>query len=656
MTALRPTSRPPRVRVAWWVGVLAAAAVVLVVAVLLGGSSYRVAGDSDPGRLTSIVVSVLRLCATVSGSVCVGALVFAVFCTVPRSSGRIDVDGYAAVLRAGRAGAVWTTSALLLVGATAVDSAGKPLNTLARPGALADLIGAQELPKGWLVAAVLAGLVTVGLRFAFSWSGLAGLAALAALALLPPPLSANAAEGAGHDINTSAVIVHVVAASVYLGTLLALLVHVRRGGGHAALAVRRYTIIAGLCWAAVVVTGVVLTLFLLPRSSVFTTTYGVLTVAVVVATVVLGGLGVLTRRRLRRAVGRMVDGGSRTSPLAWAGLDLVLLVVVMGASEAAARQPAPVFYLHPPSVSEVLLGYPLPLAPDLGRLLTLWRPDLVLGPLAVLLALAYLLGTRRAGVGWPWWRTASFTAGCLVLLLAACSGVNTYAHATFSVHMGQHMALNMVAAPLLVVGAPFTLAARALPAAVTPGPREWLLAVARSPLVRALTHPFVTLVVYAGTLFGIYLTPAFEVVAQYHWAHLLTSVIVLGTGYFFFWAVLGVDEGPARPPHLVRLGMLVVLMFVNALFGVVVTTTDQVLGGTWYTYLSMPWVSSLAHEQQVGGLISWLGGEVPMLLAAVALLVQWSRTTDADDGPMRTSPGTHDDYADMVATLARARR
>ncbi|MEO6880934.1 MAG: cytochrome c oxidase assembly protein [Mycobacteriaceae bacterium] len=652
MSALRPAAHPPRVRVAWWVGVVGAVVVVVVAAVLLGGSSYRVAGDTDPGRLTTLVVSLLRLCATVSGSVCVGALVFAVLCTVPRGSGRIDADGYAAVLRAGRAAGVWTTSALLLVGATAVDSAGKPLSTLLRPGALADLIGAQELPKGWLVAAVLAGLVAVGLRFAFSWSGLAGLAVLAALALLPPPLSANAAEGAGHDINTSAIVVHVVAAAVYLGTLLALLVHVRRGGGHASLAARRYTIIAGTCWVAVVLTGVVLTVFLLPPTSVLSTSYGVLTLAVVILTVALGGLGVLTRRRLRRAVAE----GSRRSPLAWAGLDLTLLVVVMGASEAAARQPAPVFYLHPPSVSEVLLGYPLPVAPDLGRLLTLWRPDLVLGPAAVLLALAYLLGARRVRGRWPWWRTASFTAGCVVLLLATCSGVNAYAHATFSVHMGQHMALNMVAAPLLVVGAPFTLVARALPAASTPGPREWLLAVARAPLVRALTHPVGTLVLYAGTLFGIYLTPAFEVVAQYHWAHLATSVIVLGTGYLFFWPVLGIDEGPARPPHLVRLGMLVALMFVNAVFGVVVTTTSHVLGGTWYTYLSMPWVSSLAHEQQVGGLISWLGGEVPMLLAAVVLLVQWSQTTDADDGPERTAPGTHDDYADMVATLARGRR
>lgn len=646
----QPSLRAVLERLALRVGVLAAAVLVVAVALLLGGAEYRVSGSTDPGRPSSILVSLLRLCATVSGAVCVGSLVFAVFCTVPQGSGRIDADGYAAVLRAGRAGLLWTASALLLVPVTAVDSAGQPLGALLRSGALPALVGAQELPKGWLVAAVLAGLVTLGLRVVLSWSGLLGLSVLAAAALLPPALAGNAAEGAGHDVGTSAVVVHVVAASVYLGALVALLAHLRRGGGHAELAAQRYTVIAGSCWCAVVGTGVVLAVFLLPASAALDSSYGILVVLTAVLTLTLGGLGVLVRRRLRRTAGTARGRG----PLAWAGLDLVLLLVAMGASEAAARQPAPVFTLHPPTVNQVLLGYSLPLAPNLGRLLTLWRPDLLLGPLAVLLAVSYLLGARRAGRSWPWWRTASWVGGCVVLVLATCSGINAYAHATFSVHMAQHMVLNMVVAPLLVVGAPLTLAAQVLPASTVPGPREWLLAVGRAPLVRALAHPVGALVLYTATLFGIYLTPVFGVVTQYHWAHQLTSVVVLATGYLVFWPVIGRDDGPARPLHLVRLGMLVVLMFVNAAFGVVVVTTTQVIGYTWYTYLAMPWVSSLGHEQQVGGLISWLGGEVPMLVAVVVLLVQWSRSSD--DGSEQPRSDTEDDYAAMVDTLARSRR
>jgi cytochrome c oxidase assembly factor CtaG/putative copper export protein len=647
-----PTLAGPRWgRAALRWGVAAAAVLAVGVVLALGGSEYRTSGDTDPGLVTSTVVALLRLAATLSGAVCVGALVFAVFCTVPGRSGRIEADGYAAVLRAGRAGLLWTGSALLLVAASAVSTAGQPLSTLLQPGALAGLVGAQEQPKAWLVVVVLAGLVTVGLRFALSWAGLLGLTLLAVLALLPPSLAGNAAEGAGHDIDTSAVVVHGVAASVYLGVLVALLAHLRRRGGHAGLAARRVSTLVGACWVAVVASGAVLTGFLLPPGDVLRTAYGRLTVLVVALTAVLGGLSVLARRRLRRAAGSG-DAGSR-SPLAWAGLDVLLLLLVMGASGAAARQPAPVFTSRPPSVVEVLLGYPLPLGPTLGRLATLWRPDLVLGPAAVGLALVYLLGVRRTGRDWPWWRTASWVGGCAVLLVATCSGVNAYAHATFSVHMGQHMALNMVAAPLLVVGAPLTLAARALRPAAVPGPREWLLAVAGSQLVRTLVHPVVALVVYTATLFGLYLTPVFGVVVQYHWAHLGSSVLVLLTGYLVFWAVLGIDAGPARPPQLARLGLVVGLMFVNALFGVVVLTTTRVLGFTWYTYLAMPWVSSLAHEQRVGGLVSWLGGEVPMLVAVVVLLVQLSRGHDGDSGPGTTG---EDDYAAMVASLARSRR
>ena len=71
----------------------------------------------------------------------------------------------------------------------------------------------------------------------------------------------------------------------------------------------------------------------------------------------------------------------------------------------------------------------------------------------------------------------------------------------FSVHMETHMMLSMLAPVLLVLGGPVTLALRALPVAGKdgpPGPREWLLAIVRSPVSRFLTHPVVALVLFVG--------------------------------------------------------------------------------------------------------------------------------------------------------------
>ncbi len=59
----------------------------------------------------------------------------------------------------------------------------------------------------------------------------------------------------------------------------------------------------------------------------------------------------------------------------------------------------------------------------------------------------------------------------------------------FSGHMVGHMVLSMVVPPLLVLGAPITLALRALPGRSdgSRGAREWLLAVVDSRYLRVVS-------------------------------------------------------------------------------------------------------------------------------------------------------------------------
>jgi putative copper resistance protein D len=84
------------------------------------------------------------------------------------------------------------------------------------------------------------------------------------------------------------------------------------------------------------------------------------------------------------------------------------------------------------------------------------------------LAAVYVIAVvrlRRRGDVWPTGRLVSWLAGCAALVAATCSGVRAYGSAMFSVHMVEHMTLNMFVPVLLVLGAPATLALRALPAA-----------------------------------------------------------------------------------------------------------------------------------------------------------------------------------------------
>ena len=104
----------------------------------------------------------------------------------------------------------------------------------------------------------------------------------------------------------------------------------------------------------------------------------------------------------------------------------------------------------------------------------------------------------------------------------------------FSVHMATHMLLSMVAPVLFVLGAPVTLGLRALPVAgrgSPPGPREWLLALVRSPVAKVLTHPVVALVLFVGSFYALYFSGLFDTALNYHWAHLLMNAHFLLAGY-----------------------------------------------------------------------------------------------------------------------------
>ena len=84
----------------------------------------------------------------------------------------------------------------------------------------------------------------------------------------------------------------------------------------------------------------------------------------------------------------------------------------------------------------------------------------VLAGLAGLYA-AGLLAVWRRHARWPAWRAVSFLAGLFVCVLATSSAVAVYDMAMFSAQMLGHLALLMVAPPLLAAGRPVTLALHA---------------------------------------------------------------------------------------------------------------------------------------------------------------------------------------------------
>jgi putative copper resistance protein D len=181
---------------------------------------------------------------------------------------------------------------------------------------------------------------------------------------------------------------------------------------------------------------------------------------------------------------------------------------------------------------------------------------------------------------------------------------------------------------LLVLGGPVTLALRALSPAgrgAPPGPREWILTLLHSPFSKFMTHPLVASVLFVGSYYVLYLGGVFELLADYHAAHVAMNLHFMVSGYLFYWVVIGIDPAPRTLSPVAKLAMVFGSLPFHAFFGVALMSTDNIIARDYYNSLMLPWNPDLMSDQRLGGGIAWAAGEIPLVLVMLALLVQWSR-------------------------------
>jgi putative copper resistance protein D len=647
-----------------------------VVAVLAGATAASLAalaladaltatGLPDPGPVTTLGLPFVRAAGEIAAAIAVGGLLVAAFFVPPQDNGVLDADGYRALRMAGVAAAVWGVCAAAMVPLTLSDVSGKPLRDHLSPAEIWRVADLVDTASAWRWTAVLALVLAVAARAVLRWSWMPVLLGLALLSLVPLALTGHSASGGSHDMATNSLLIHLVAGALWAGGLLALLAHALRGGDHTDLAARRFSRVALWCFAAMTLSGIVNTLVRVRLPDLFTTSYGVLIVGKIVA---LGVLGVIGARQRRRAVFALQSDPAARAPLIrLAVAEALVFAVTFGIAVGLGRTPPPPPAVLNPSPVEVALGYDLAGPPTIARILLDWRFDLLFGTAAIVLAALYVAAVvrlRRRGDAWPVGRTVSWLLGCALLLFATSSGLGRYMPAMFSAHMGAHMLLSMLVPILMVLGAPTTLALRALPTAGKgnpPGPREWLLAGLHSRFSRFFTHPVVATVMFVAGFYALYFGGIFDVAVSNHAAHVLMNLHFLLTGYLFYWAVIGVDPTPRVIPPLGKIGMVFASIPLHAFFGVLLMGMADVLGEQFYRSLQLPWHTDLLGDQKLGGSIAWAAGEIPLVMVLMALLIQWQRTdrrtaTRLDRAAERDHDADLAAYNAMLAELARRDR
>ena len=618
-------------------------------------------GLPNPGPVTTYGLPFVRAAGEIAAVVAVGSFLFAAFLVPPQPNGVLDVGGYRALRLGTAASAVWTVCAVLLVPLTVSDVSGQPLREHLNPMSVWSAASLVETAGAWRWTAFLAAAVTIVSLPVLRWSWTPALTAGALATLAPLGLTGHSSSGGAHDVATNSLLIHLGAGALWAGGLLALLAHVMRRGEHADVAARRFSALAFWCFVAMAVSGVVNALVRIKLPDLVHTEYGWLIIGKVIALCLLGVIG--WRQRRSGVAALQADPSARGPLIRLALTEAAVFGATFGIAVGLGRTPPPPLREEPSPV-EVAIGYDFAGPPTLTRVLVDWRFDLIFGTAAIVMAVLYLAGVRRLRRrrdAWPMGRTLGWLLGCAALLFATSSGLGRYMPAMFSMHMVAHMLLSMLVPILLVLGAPMTLALRALPTAgrgEPPGPREWLLAALHSRVSRFLTHPIVATAVFVVGFYGLYLGGLFDAAVSNHAAHVLMNVHFLLSGYLFYWVVIGIDPTPRQIPQWGKVGMVFASLPLHAFFGVVLMGTKAVLGETFYRSLQLSWHTDLLGDQRLGGGIAWAAGEVPLVVVMIALLIQWRRSDQRTAKRLDRAADRDDDadlaaYNAMLAELAR---
>lgn len=266
--------------------------------------------------------------------------------------------------------------------------------------------------------------------------------------------------------------------------------------------------------------------------------------------------------------------------------------------------------------------------PSLPGVLLDWSPEPI--PVVGILAatVAYLALVRRVAAAHPGnrpkgWRTSLFLGGLAAIAIALLSPVEAYEGSLFSVHMVQHMLLELVAAPLLLAGAPITLVLRA----ARPGLRRTILRILHSLPVRVLSFPLLAWVLFAAVNWGWHFSTLYNDALENPALHYLQHATFLGAALLFWWPVIGADPSPWRMPHPVRLFYLFLAMPQNSFLGVALMNAGAVLYSHYLTN-QRTWGPSPIDDQVLGGIIMWVAGDIAFLAGMALVVAFWVREED----------------------------
>jgi cytochrome c oxidase assembly factor CtaG len=233
---------------------------------------------------------------------------------------------------------------------------------------------------------------------------------------------------------------------------------------------------------------------------------------------------------------------------------------------------------------------------------------------------AHKVSKRDPDERWSRLRSLSFFSGMVLLAIVWIGPIGAYTQIFFWAHMTQHITIMMVAAPLLVMGGPVTLAFRV----ASPHTRRTVfIPILRSRIVWWLTNPYLTWLVFAGVLLGTHLTPFYNITLQHDIAHVfIEQPLYLGAALLYYYPILGGNLTPRRLTPLQRVGSLATMMIPEIILGFIIYASPVVLYEAYATVERPFGLDPLSDQQLAGGMMWALGMVIDTIWISLAV-AEW---------------------------------
>lgn len=120
--------------------------------------------------------------------------------------------------------------------------------------------------------------------------------------------------------------------------------------------------------------------------------------------------------------------------------------------------------------------------------------------------------------------------------------------------------------------------------------------------------------------------------------------------------LIGRDPLPDRPPHFLRVIILLATMAFHAFFAIALMSSEQLIQADWFGNMGHGWFPAM-DDQHTGGELMWGLGEVPAVIMGVIAVVQWARDDTremkrVDREADRTGDAELEDYNLMLEQMA----